>query len=367
MNAHLRRAIGSFLVLAAVGGVAAGLAAWKAQAKRHAEATGAHLPEPAETITVAAARECEYRPTTTSIGTVLALQSITIRNELSGTVREVLMQPGQTVDAGADLVRLDVSVEQAELKALEAQAALAETLLARTERAARNRAVPEAELDRARAERDVALAQVARLRAVIARKTIRAPFRGRIGLADVHPGQYLSEGTALTTLQGVEEAVHVDFAVVQGVASGLRTGDFVEVRSAAGAALGKARIVAVDARVDPATRSATVRARLEGSSPPPPGASVRIVVPSGPPRKVLAVPAPALRKSPAGDHVFVIAPDPQGIPRAGVRRVRGGPLLGDEVLILEGLSAGETVAASGSFKLREGVRVAIVDESGSNR
>lgn len=367
MNARLRQWIGSILVLAAVAGIAAGLAAWKAQARRQAEAAGAGFPEPAESITAAAARESEYRPTTTSIGTVLALESITVRNELPGTVREVPMRAGEVVDAGADLVRLDVSVEQAELKALEAQAALAETLLARTERAVRNRAAPEADLDRARAERDVALAQIARLRAVIARKTVRAPFRGRVGLADVHPGQYLSEGTPLTTLQGVGEAVHVDFAVVQAVAAALRPGDAVEAVAGGGAPPGAARIVAVDARVDPATRNAMVRARLEGSALPSPGASVRVRVPSGPPRKALAVPATALRKSPAGDHVFVIAPDPQGVPRARLRRVRGGPLLGDEVLIVEGLSAGETVAASGSFKLRDGARVAVADEAGGSR
>jgi membrane fusion protein (multidrug efflux system) len=131
------------------------------------------------------------------------MQSITLRNELPGTVRQVALEPGQIVEAGTVLVALDVAVEEAELRAQQAQAALAETVLARTRRLRADRVAPEADYDRAVAERDVALAQIERTRAVIERKTIRAPFRARVGIADVHPGQYLTEGTQLTTLQSV--------------------------------------------------------------------------------------------------------------------------------------------------------------------
>ena len=168
-----------------------------------------------ESVTVAVAQEREHRQTTTSIGTVLALRSITLRNELPGTVRQVRLTPGQIVDAGSVLVALDVSVEEAELKAQEAQAALAKTVLGRRQNLSQDLATAEEEVDRARADRDVALAQIARTKAIIARKTIRAPFRARVGIADVHPGQYLNEGTQLTTLQGVDDAAHVDFTVAQ--------------------------------------------------------------------------------------------------------------------------------------------------------
>ena len=180
-------------------------------------------------MTAAVASERQHRHTTTSIGTVLALRSVTLRNELPGTVREVTLTPGQIVDAGTVLVALDVSVEEAELKAQQAQAALAETVLRRVERLDRSRVTAEMELDRARAERDVALAQIARTKAIMARKTIRAPFRARVGLADLHPGQYLNEGAQLTTLQSVDDAVHVDFTVAQRVAAGLREGESVDV------------------------------------------------------------------------------------------------------------------------------------------
>ena len=201
------------------------------------------------------------------------------------------------------------------------------------QRARQSRAVSELEVDRARAERDVALAQIARTKAIIARKTIRAPFRARVGLADVHPGQYLNEGTQLTTLQGVDDAAHVDFTVAQRVAAGLRVGESVDVFATSESSPTTARIVALDARIDATTRNAMVRARIEGAAnAPAPGASVRVRVPVGPPRAAVAIPVSALRKGPGGDHVFVIAPDKEGKTRAHVRQVVGGAVLGDEVV-----------------------------------
>jgi membrane fusion protein, multidrug efflux system len=355
--------VGSSALLATVATVGVGLGAWKYSSIQESNAASARQPEPMEAVTVAVAGEREHRPTTTSIGTVLALRSVTLRNELPGTVREVALTPGQIVEAGTVLVALDVSVEEAELKAQEAQAALAKTVLRRTERLDRGRVTAEIELDRVRAEHDVALAQIARTKAIMARKTIRAPFRARVGLADLHPGQYLNEGTQLTTLQGVDDAVHVDFTVAQHVAAGLREGDSVEVFASSDSAPIVARIVALDARVDPATRNAGVRARIEDAAlAPAPGASVRVRVPVGPSQTAVAVPVNALRKGPEGDHVFVIAPDKDGNPRAQKRNVESGTMLGDEVLILAGLSPGEQVAASGSFKLRETALVAIASE-----
>lgn len=356
--------IASSLLLVSVVAVGGGLAAWKHASILRNHAESSNQPEPTESVTVAVAREREHRRTTTSIGTVLALRSITLRNELPGTVERVALEPGQVVEPGTLLVALDVSVEQAELKAHEAEAALAQTLLERVQRMSRSHVASDTELDRARAQRDVALAQIARTTAVIARKTIRAPFRARVGMADVHVGQYLEEGTQLTTLQGVADAAHVDFTVAQTVAATLREGDVVEVFASGRSEPIRAEIVAVDARVDPTTRNAAVRARIAGGDgAPAPGASVRVRVPVGPATQAVVVPVSALRKGPQGDHVFVVAPGADGQPRAQVRSVRSGPLLGDEVLIHDGLSAGERVAASGSFKLREDVLVAVADQT----
>lgn len=354
------------LVVLAAAGV--GLAVWKMNARKNAEAAAASQPEPMESVAAAVAQSREHRANTISIGTVLALRSITLRNELPGTVRTASLVPGQIVEPGAVLVALDVSVEEAELKAKQAAAALAETSVGRIERAVQSRAMSQLELDRARAELDIAKAEIERIEAIIARKTIRAPFRARIGISDVHPGQYLVEGTLLTTLQGVDTAAHIDFTVAQHIGNQLREGQSVDIITTALAPAVRAKIIALDARVDPVTRNATVRARVDdGSKVPPPGASVRVRIPVGESVKAVTIPASALRKGPAGDHVFVIAPDKEGKPRAQLRWVKSGPALGDDVLIVSGLTAGDRVATSGSFKLREGVLVSIAEAPKSNR
>jgi membrane fusion protein, multidrug efflux system len=357
-----RGRIGSVLLLAVVVLTAGALAAWKRGAIHDSEIAAASQPEPVETATMATAREQQYRATTIAIGTVLALNSITLRNELAGTVRRVNLNPGQMVEAGTVLVALDVSVEEAELDAQAAQADLAATTLARLERLRAAQATSQEEVDQARAARAVARAEMARIRAIIAKKTIRAPFRARLGLSDVHPGQYLNEGTELTTLQGVDAAANVDFTVAQAVAAQLVSGQSVAVVPSEGARPLRARIVAVDARVDPTTRNALVRARIESQAPAP-GASVRVEVPVGGSTTAVGIPVSALRKGPDGDHVFLIAADSAGRLRAHLQPVESGTVVGDEVLILSGLSPGQQVATSGSFKLREGVLVAAQADS----
>lgn len=352
----------SAALLLALVGIGAALTIWKQASVRAAETASTRQPEPTESVVSATAVEREHGASTTAIGTVVALRSITLRNELAGTVQNVTLTPGEIVEAGTVLVQLDVSVESAELKAQEAQATLAQTMLERMQRLSQSLFASKAELDRTRAERDVALAQIMRAKAVIGRKTIRAPFRARVGIADVHPGQFLAEGTLLTSLQGVDDDAYVDFAVAQQIGHALRAGDEIEVLAAAGAAPIAAKIVAVDARVDPATRNATARARIaNGADAPAPGASVRVRVPVGDPRLAVAVPLSAVRKGPGGDQVFVLAIAADGKTRAQERAVRVEALLEREAVIESGLTAGEKVAASGSFKLRDGALVAISD------
>jgi membrane fusion protein, multidrug efflux system len=354
--------LGSVFLVLFVLLVGLSLAAWKYESIQGEQAASSHQPEPMESVTVAVARAIDHRQTTTSIGTVLALRSITLKNELAGTVREVRLTPGQIVEAGTLLVALDVSVEEAELQAQEAQVALAKTVLNRRQSLSQELATTQEEVDRARADLDMAQAQIARTKALIAKKTIRAPFRARIGIADVHPGQYLDEGTLLTTLQGVGDAVHVDFMVAQQVSASLRVGEMVEVFAAGDAPAVMAKIVALDARVDPTTRNATVRTRIEGArNIPAPGASVRVRIPIGLARNAIAIPVSALRKGPGSDQVFVIARDGDGRTRAHTRQVQSGPMFGDEIVIHAGLTAGEQIAALGSFKLRDGILVSITD------
>ena len=147
--------VGSAVLLGTLLVTAGSLVAWKHAASRKADAAAASQPEPIESVTLAVARARQYRPTTTSVGTVLALNSITLRNELSGTVRQVMLAPGRVVDSGTILVALDVSVEEAELQAEQAQADLAATTLARLEVLRQAQATSQEEVDQARAARDV--------------------------------------------------------------------------------------------------------------------------------------------------------------------------------------------------------------------
>jgi membrane fusion protein (multidrug efflux system) len=357
-----RQWIGSVLLVGAVIVSAVLLSAWKRSSLAESDAAAVNQPEAVESVATAVVREHEHIRTTTSIGTVVATRSITVRNELPGTVRHVTLEPGKIVEAGTVLVALDVSVEEADLQALQAQAELARTQFARMQRMSEHRAASEMEVDAARAEQEVVQAQVARIKAVINRKVIRAPFRARIGISDVHPGQYLNEGTLLTTLQGVEDSAYVDFTVAQQVAASLRPGNHVDVFASSDASVAgvKAEILAIDARVDPSTRNAMVRAKIEDASRTTrPGASVRVQVAVGTPVMATAVPASAVRKGPAGDHVFVVVADEQGKTRARLREVHVDAMSGDDVVITKGLEPGEHVAASGSFKLREAALVAV--------
>jgi membrane fusion protein, multidrug efflux system len=353
----LRRGVAGFALIGIVLGSGVLLAGWKQGTTAATAAAAAKQPEPVEKVSFSVAEAREHRATTTAIGTVLALRSITLKSEVSGKVALTSLKPGQIVEAGAVLVQLDTSVEQAELRALDAQARLSRTMLTRREELLKYGATTQDEVDQVRAQHDVADAQSARLRAIIAKKTIRAPFRARVGLADVHPGQYLNEGVELTTLQGVADAVHVDFSVAQSVAAEIQVGSRVEVRTSQGQVL-SAEVLAVDAKVDRDTRSRSVRARVEGGAQgPAPGASVRVTVPVGDSSSAVLIPVSALRKGPEGDHVWLVEADPSGALRAHQRKVETGPVLGETVIVLRGVEVGQRLAASGSFKLREGVRV----------
>jgi len=354
--------IGSIVLVMCVLVLGFGLATWKYESLEDEQTASTNQSELMESVTVAVARAIDHRHTTTSIGTVLALRSVTLKNELAGTVRDIRLIPGQIVEAGTLLVALDVSVEAAELTAQEAQATLAKTVLERRQNLREELATTQEEVDRARADLDIAQAQMARIKAIIAKKTIRAPFQAKVGITVFHPGQYLEEGTLLTTLQGVDNAVHIDFSLPQQIAAGLHVGESVEVYATRNPTAVMAKIVALDARVDPTTRNAMVRARIEGTRyAPVPGSSVRVRIPVGSMQTVVAIPVSALRKGPGGDQVFVVAQDKDGRARVHARQVESGAMLADEIVIQSGLTAGERIAALGSFKLRDGILVTITE------
>jgi membrane fusion protein (multidrug efflux system) len=363
-----RRAL--VIALLAIVTVVAALAGFKYWRVSSMIAAASAFGEPAESVQVAAARPLTWQAESSVAGTVVARQYVTLRNELSGTVAAVHFRSGQVVEAGQPLLELDTRTERAELRSAEADIGLARLTAERTRRLVEQKAGTQAEVDRAEAQLAQAEARRDVIATAIARKTMRAPFRGRIGLRDIHPGQYLAEGTELTTLESVDDTLFVDFRLPQETAARLAPG--AEVRIAGGSLARPATAVvrAIDARADEASRTVRVRAEVSGlGAVLKPGAFVDVTVAAEAPRPVLAVPLAAVRRAAYGDHVFVIGNPAAGEkgPRAEQRFVRTGPVVGNDIIILGGLKAGERVATEGSFKLRQGslVQVAAAKPAGA--
>lgn len=320
-------------------------------------------PEQAITVMAVPAQEISYRPSTTMIGTVLSPRSIMLSNEIAGTVSAIHFQPGQIVEKGQVLVELDSSVERAQLEAAKARKQIAESVYKRIREAASARAVTPSELDEATAQLSQASAEVDELEAVISRKTLKAPFRARIGLADTHEGQFLPSGFAIASLQGIEDYEYVDFMIPQSAAGSVRVGDTVELRVRSHTLTGE--VIALDSKADRNSRNLMARAKV-GSQPEVliPGDSVKVLIEYGQRVNTAAVKAEALRSAPMRTFVYVIEPDATGALRAHERQVIPGPTVDGLLSIMSGLKVGSQVVAEGSFKLREGSLVNIVTAAG---
>lgn len=343
--------------------------------------------EPVEAAEIVAARETPWQPTADLVGTVFAIRSVTVRNELAGTVRFVGFQSGDIVEEGQELLRQDDTTERADLDAAKAAVRVAEANVAQVDSQIRlaeaelgrfldvqSRSVAQVELDRARtkvetakadrgrwaAEVDQASARVAQVSARLAKLTIKAPFRARVGMRTVHEGQYLKEGVDVVDLQELTDKIYLDFAVPQQYAARVKPGVTV---MATGELLGpdpvRIEVVAVDATVNYDTRNLRIRSVVDNRRGVlVPGMSVQVRVPIEEPRNYVVVPGMAVRRAAYANSVFVISPDPEAnAMRAHQRIVKLGPTVGQDVIVLEGLKPGERIAAAGSFKLRDGSKV----------
>ncbi len=354
----LRPIIVGFVIITTIIAGAAGLGYWKYQQILRGMAEGANRPEQVETVQIVLAESTPFQRTTSAVGSIQALRHVTIASEVSGKVVEMRFQSGDVVEEGQVLVRLDSSTEEADRRVAEAQRDLAKLLMDRMERAASGKAVSDQDLDKSRAENQQSQARVEQFDALIAKKTIKAPFRGRMGLRDIQPGQYLAEGQRITMLQGIADEVYVDFSVPQIQSAALPLGAMVSVQ-VAGLEL-PAKITAIEAQIDQSTRNARLRATmpsLEGRLIS--GMFVEVRIPLEEPRQVIVASPTAIRRAPYGDHVFIIEPDPKDskILRAHQRLVTVAGSAGGRVIIASGLKAGDRLAGDGSFKLREGVAV----------
>lgn len=356
--------IGSFLVVAVVIAIG-GTLGWMKYTEITAAMAAPPPPENPIAVTVAESTSVDYRYSTTVIGTVIAPRSIILSNEVPGTVSHLGFKSGDEVSENQKLVELDASVERARLKSAAARLKMAESTLSRTRQAARNRAVSELEVEEAESAYSQASAEIVELEAVIAKKTLVAPFPSRIGLCNTHIGQFLASGSQIVTLQSLEGYINVDFMVPQSAANFVKVGDNVKLRD--DQELYVATISAIDAQADRSTRNLMVRAKL---SPIPehllPGDSVRVLLEYGPAMKTAAIPVEALRRAPMKSYVYVAEKDTEGKLRARERQVKVGQMVGDRFSVLSGLEVGVNVVADGSFKLRDGALITAIAKSASN-
>ena len=334
----------------------------KFQQIQTAIAQGAAFQPPPEAVTTIVARQEEWPATLNAIGTMAAVQGVTVSADLPGTVERILFESGEAVQAGEMLAVLDTRQEQAQLAAIEAQRELALLTFERMQGLLNEKVISAAEFDRATAEYRQTDARVGEIRAVIQRKTIRAPFSGVLGLRQVNLGQYLAGGDALVTLQSLSP-IYVNFGVPQQTAGQMIVGRPVQLTTddSAGEEW-PGRITAIDSLVDAATRNIQVQATLANPGGRlRPGMFVQVEVPLGPTQSVIALPASAISYAPYGDSVFIVSEmkGEDGKPYRGVRQqfVKPGAARGDQMAVLAGINPGDEVVTSGVFKLRNGVAV----------
>jgi membrane fusion protein (multidrug efflux system) len=325
---------------------------------------GEAFAPPPEAVSSARVEQVEWARTRAAIGSLVAARGVTLAAELPGTVREIAFESGSHVEKGDVLVRIDTSTEEAQLASAIADASLAKLNLERARMLRRNESTAQADLDAAEARAKQASAAVATLRATIAKKTIRAPFSGRISIRQVELGQVVAPGTPIASLQSVSP-MNADFWVPQQALTDLEVGQRVRVHTDAFPdAHWDGEITTVNPEIDVGTRNVRVRATIPNTDGRlRPGMFANVEVLSSERKQVLIIPATAVVFAPYGDSVFAIDEKKEETGKttavAHQKFVRLGDRRGDFVAVASGLSAGETIVSSGAFKLRNGMAVAV--------
>jgi membrane fusion protein (multidrug efflux system) len=328
-------------------------------------AQGKQSGPPPETVTSATVTRDSWETLVTAVGSLDAVQGVTITAEVTGKVARIAFEPGSRVAAGDLLVQQDISVETAQLRSAEATAELARINFQRSEKLLPENVISQSDYDNNRAQLTQALAEMDNIRAVIAKKTIRAPFAGRLGIRLINLGQVINDGQAIVTLQALDP-IFVNFLVPQQQLAMIQKG--LEVRVTSDALPGQTitgKITAVNPEVDAATRNIRVQATLSNTDEalrPGMYANVAVVLPQK--SEVLAIPATAVLYAPYSDSVFIIeaAKGPDGKPAGKTVRqqfVRLGEKRGDFIAVTSGLNLNETVVSTGAFKLRNGQSVVV--------
>ena len=341
------------LVLAALAGV-------KALQIGELIAFGKSFVPPPETVSTVAAKEEKWQETIPAVGSISAVQGVKVTAEIPGTVNEIKFESGAMVAKGDVLVQLDVSTEDAQLRALDAQVEWAQTNLARYKSLRTENTVSQAELDQAETDLKQKQANADAVRATIAKKIIRAPFAGKLGIRQINVGEYLEAGKVIVSLQSLAP-VYGDFSLPQQDLSRVKTGLGVRVttdtypdKQFSGT------LTAINPDLDTATRSVRLQATCANEEQllrPGMFARIEVILPEEHP--VLAIPATSILSAPYGDSVYVLEKSTNATGGLIVRQqfIRVGRARGDFVSVTTGLKPGDRVVTSGIFKLRNGMNV----------
>jgi membrane fusion protein (multidrug efflux system) len=348
-----------FIVLLVIGA----LAGVKTLQIRKLMAAGKGFAQPPECVSAAVAHEEKWQGTLTAIGSVTAVQGVTVTPEIAGLVHEISFESGAVVSKGDLLVRLDTSLEEAQLRALEAQEELARLNAVRNRTLRSQNLISQADLDTVEATLKQTQGNADAVRATIKQKTIRAPFAGRLGIRLINLGQYLDLGKPIASLQSLTP-VYAEFSLPQQELARLKTGMRVHVTidTYPGRTF-EGTLTAINPDLDPQTRSVGLQATFKNPEQLlRPGMFARIQVLLPEEQTVLVVPATSVLSAPYGDSVYVIESKPGkdgGKSELVVRQqfIRTGSTRGDFVNVESGLKPGERIVSAGIFKLRNGMSV----------
>lgn len=358
----IKRIVLVIVFLIVLAGILAGIKSFQI---RTMIAAAENAVQPPETVTTADVRAESWGAKLTAVGSLVAVQGVTVPAEVGGKVVHLGFESGAVVQAGAVLLKQDTESEEAQLRGAEANLALAKLNYERYANLVGQNLISRLEFDNAEAQYKQTAAQVDYLRAVIEKKTIRAPFSGRLGIRMVNLGQMLHEGDPIVSLQSLDP-VYVNFLLPQQQLAQIQKGLVVRLTSdvLSGQAV-EGRITAINAEVDAATRNIQVQGTVANPKKtlfPGMFVNVSIVLPGR--ENVLVVPAPSVLYAPYSDSVFIVEEKKNVKDGSSVKTVRQqfvkiGEKRGDFVSILLGLEQGDTIVSTGVFKLRNGQAVVI--------
>jgi len=328
-------------------------------------AHGKQAVPPPEAVTTAVASLQNWESLLTAVGSLTAVQGVTVTAELTGKVVQIAFTPGSKVRAGDLLLKQDTSSEEAQLRAAEAAAALAKLNVERLGKLLVERTIAQSQFDNAEASYKQAVAQADTIRSSIAKKTIRAPFDGRLGIRLVNLGQVINEGEAIVSLQSLDP-IYVNFFLPQQELPKIKAGLAVRVTTdALPGDVVEGKITAISPQVDAATRNIRVQATVANSDERlRPGMYANVAVVLLGRENVLAIPATAVLYAPYSDSVFIVEDKPDQNSEQPVKVVRQqfaqlGEKHGDFVAVRSGLKEGDTIVSTGVFKLRNGQTVTV--------